>query len=496
MHGGNVVDAAVTTSAVLCVCQNNLCGLGGDFFALFKIGGGQVEGINGSGRAGKQATIEFYESRKLKMIPTRGPLGSLTVPGIVRAWGDMLSKFGTMELRDLLSPAIDCAENGLALTRNYVKSIERSKAALGVYDGWSKLFLAGDSAPREGSIFKQKDLANTLRAIATEGANSFYEGNLAEKIAKGVEAQGGLIDSDDLSSHTSSWDKPLKTTYRGVDIYETAPNSQAATVLLWLNMIEESPIPVRDGPESILSLLVPTCLAAYEQRAKFISDPNFFPLPSDFTTKEFAKRLLATAPKIRSPLFGATADRGDTTYFAVADSKGDCASVIQSNYMGFGSGLVPEGTGFVLTNRGCYFSLDRNHHNALAPRKRTFHTLCASIGDREGKVLFGLGSMGGDIQPQIHVQLITKILDLGYDIQEAIDAPRWIIPATIYERPERIQIERGLDLGGKESIHGLTLEKFGGYSSLSGHAQAVLFSEQGGIYGAADSRGDGAAVAF
>ncbi len=501
-EGGNVVDAAITTSAVLCVTQNNFCGLGGDLFSLVKFGG-KIFNINGSGRASENATIKFYRDEKgLESIPSRGPLAALTVPGIVHAWGELHSRFATIELKKLLEPAISYAENGVPLTINYVNSIRDAVPLIGKFSGWSEIFLPNNSVPSVGTLFKQRDLASSLREIANDGTSELYQGKLSERIVKGIAELGGLLTKEDFAKHTSTWCEPLKTDYRGTTVYETAPNSQAATMLLWLNMLEEYDISKleADSPK-MFEILLDTCLRAYEERAKYITDPAFLELPREFTSKEFAAKVLSR--NIRgSASRDASKDPGDTTYFAVGSSNGDSLSVIQSNYMGFGSGLVPKGTGIVIHNRGCYFTLDERHHNALKPGKRTFHTLCASLGERKsGKTLFSLGSMGGDIQPQVHALLMTRILDLNMDPQIAIDYPRWIIPFTIYERPSTVYLEPGLEglVPAARKIAesaGLSLETYKTLSSIAGHAQAICFGEDGTLAGGADPRGDGAAVGY
>ena len=489
--GGSVVDAAIATSAALCVVQNNSCGLGGDTFVLLKLGGKIME-INGSGRAAKAATIDFYEKERCSSIPERGPLSCITVPGLVHAWGELM-KYATMDLSELLAPAISYAENGVSLNAKYVESIRASVDSLGTYEGWRALFLPSGKVPEVGFVLKQKDLANSLRMIVNEGTQTFYKGELAGKIVRGVKELGGLIVSEDLASHASNWMKPLFTTYRGVKIYETSPNSQAATVLLWMNMLESYDLSTDSTePGKLQEILVATCLKAYEERAKYIGDPSFFPLPPEFISKKFAEQVSGVPStahgRIQSDIVG------DTTYFAVGDREGNAVSLIQSNYNGFGSGVVPKGTGLVLHNRGSYFSLDRLHHNSLAPGKRTFHTLCASMGERDDETLFALGTMGGDIQPQVQVQLLTKILDFKTDLQEAIDAPRWIIPGTIYEQPSNIFYERGLT--PSKGIPGqLKVVQFEGLSSMTGHAQAVYFSKED-LLGAADPRCGGAAKGF
>lgn len=500
-EGGNVVDAAITTSAMLCVTQNNLCGLGGDLFALIKLKG-KVLNLNGSGRASGNATIDFYTKEKgYDTIPFRGALAAVTVPGIVHAWGELSSKYGTMELRELLAPAITYARNGFPVTPNYSRSIHASAMFFSGSKEWLRIFVPNGRIPDAGTLLKQADLANSLEQIANEGASTFYSGSLGEKIARGISEEGGIIDENDLRNHTSTWQEPPKTSYRGLTIYETAPNSQAATALLWLNMLEKYDLPDKFALDSpmLFEVLIDTCLRSYAERAKQIADPEFHEMEKDFLTKEFAHNLLRSNLDLTLEASGVSSSNvGDTTYFAVGNCEGDCLSVIQSNYMGFGSGLVPAGTGLVLHNRGCYFSLDEKHHNSLQPGKRTFHTLCASLGEKEGKTRFAIGSMGGDIQPQVHVQLMTKILDYKVDPQRAIDAPRWIVPFTIYERPSKLYVEPGLDISELKRIaksRGLSFEEFNAPSSQTGHAQAILFQD-GCLEGGADPRGDGEPVGF
>lgn len=493
-----MVDAAITTSAILSVVQNNMCGLGGDMFVLLKVNDRVLE-LNSSGRSSELATIEFYKQQDYTEIPSRGPLSANTVPGMVRGWGELHHKFATREIQELLEPAIIYAADGFPITEKYSSSIDGSVQNLGEFSGWRDIFLPQGKTPSAGFDLKQKDLAKSLRAIADCGADDFYEGNLSELIVKGIAEQGGIITSHDLRSHESTWNEnPLSTEYRGIRVYETSPNSQAATVLLWLNMLEQFQITeMWMDSEEYAKVMIDTCLRAYSVRAQSIGDPSFFPLSSSFTSKKFAGELLSGDPLVATKnLSNAGKAGGDTTYFAVADREGNCASVIQSNYMGFGSGLVPRGTGIVLQNRGCYFSLDRTHHNALAPKKRTFHTLCASLGERDGETLFAIGSMGGDVQPQIHVQLMTHVIDFHSDLQWSIDNPRWVIPMTIYETPSNVYAESEFPfLKEAAQARRLGLITLDGPSSLCGHAQAIYRSE-GNLFGAADPRGDGASIGF
>ncbi|MEM0120428.1 MAG: gamma-glutamyltransferase [Thermoprotei archaeon] len=495
--GGSIVDAVIATSATLAVVQNNMCGLGGDLFALLKIGD-RVIGLNGSGRAGERATIDLYEKLGYTSIPTHGPLSAITVPGMVHAWGEMHKRYGRMELKTLLGDAILYAERGFPVSYGYAHSISSARQTLGRYINWAEIFLPRGEPPKPGDVLVQRDLASSLKIIAEEGCQTYYDGDLADKIISGIEVEGGILTEEDFRRHTTTWDEPLTTDYRGVKVYETAPNSQAATVLLWLNMLEEFDLPTyRPDSAELLVLLFRTCRLAYRERAKWIADPEYLKLPDDFLSKEYAKKLLGDTSLKPTNISPPSGGEGDTTYFAVMNGEGECASVIQSNYMGFGSGVVPKGTGLVLHNRGCYFTLKREHHNSLRPNKRTFHTLCASVGLVDNETRFCLGSMGGDVQPQVHVQLITRLVDYGMDIQEAIDAPRWAATGTIYDQEQEFHVE--------EDYSGLlpTLAKAGftpkitpRFSSLMGHAQGIVRLPNGSLMGGADPRGDGAALGY
>ncbi len=496
-QGGNLFDALITTSAVLAVVQNNLCGIGGDLFALVRGPDGMVRDINGSGRSSVNATIDYFESKNITSIPARGPLSALTVPGMVDAWREIHSAYCSMELPELLRPAIELARNGVYLTRKYVESIRVTSGAMAGQPGWNSLFLPDGAIPVEGELFRQKLLAETLQAISDEGPETFYSGSLMEKILKGSEEAGCLFDESDFTKHRSTWDNPLKSNYGGTDVYETYPNSQGATVTVWLNMLGLSDGGTLSGSEKeSLPLLLKTGLRAYLARSMYITDPAFQDLPPDFSSIGFAEDLLDEDLSHWSSPAG-TYDRGDTTYFCLADRDGNSASVIQSNYMGFGSGVSPEGTGFVLQNRGSYFTLDRKHHNRLEPAKRTFHTLLASMGIRDGETEFVAGTMGGDIQPQVNIQIISGLIDRKMDVQDVIDRPRWAYHASIYERPEVLIAESPLygALHGVDTS-GLKLEEVPEMTSRTGHAQAIVLGRNGGIFAAADPRGDGQAAGF
>ncbi len=491
--GGNVADAAIATSAVLCVTQNNLCGLGGDLFALIRMNGKPIVDINGSGRASRNASIDYFRNKGMKHLPAKGEYAALTVPGIVDAWRIINKNFGTMEFKELLDPAINLANGGFPVTNHYHGSIKATLPSLGTY-AWGENFAPGGKIPDVGSLFKQKDLANTLSVIASDGPESFYSGHLAEKIIKGLDGSGVLLDSHDLNGHTTTVGKPLHTTYRGFDIYETSPNSQGATAILWLNLFQLVHDGSNHGSEEWYRKALETGLLAYSQRNLHITDPMEHPLPDGFCSIPYAEELLGSSDS-NAIMSGQRNDPGDTTYFNLADGDGNSLSVIQSNYMGFGSGIMPEGTGFVLQNRGAYFSLDAEHHNALKPGKRTFHTLCAAMAEKDGEFQFSAGTMGGDIQPQIHFQMITALIDAGMDPQLVLDGPRWAFPFTIYEKPGDLKAESSLyrEISGLKGLP-FRLREVEDMSSQFGHAQIVQRNRYGVVVGGSDPRGDGVSV--
>ncbi len=484
--GGNVVDAAIATSAVLSVTQNNLCGLGGDAFVLLKIAGRPVVNLNGSGRAFRGLTIEKFLMKGMNSIPLRGKGSVITVPGLVMAWHDLSEKYGTMEIKDLLRDAHHYALEGFPVTHNYSESISLSSQFLGGYSNWRNTFLKDGLAPAPGTVFKQGDLANTLSALMSDGLLSFYDGNLADRIINGLREEGVEIASEDLARHRSTFQEPVKTEYRGFTVYETAPNSQAATVILWLNILSSM-----DREPELKDVLL-AGHAAYSQRDRYIADPESHPLPAFFTSREFASDLARDLPHSSGGRI--SENRGDTTYFSITDAEGNSISMIQSNYLGFGSGIVPRGTGISFHNRGSYFTLDPRHHNALGPGKRTFHTLCAAMLENEEGYTASLGSMGGDIQPQLHIQLILSLLKNRDDPQSVIDAPRWAFPYTIYEKPGHFLVESDdywKEIGAifpDREIRNI------GFSSQLGQAQITARLENGVVVGGADPRGDGFSV--
>lgn len=484
--GGNVADAAIASSLVLSVVQNNLCGLGGDLFALIRMNGKVID-LNASGKSSRNISVDTYLERNLKRIPNYGEMAAINVPGYISGIDFIHRNYASMEISELVRPARDLAEKGFPVPHSYSDSIRAAAKHLGSYTNWRNIFLPAGKVPAPGSIFKQKDLANVLSALMKDGLGSFYNGYTADVILKGLEETEVPIDSQDLTNHKIMKSEALSVPYKDYKIYATRPNSQAITTLIWLNILGER----NTGKEENLGTkeLVESGLVAYEARRKVIGDPEVLSFSDYYIGKEYARSLIDR----NIPAEGGTSgDEGDTTYFCVANTEGDALSVIQSNYMGFGSGIIPNGTGFVLQNRGCYFTLDVSHHNSLAPGKRTFHTIGALLGEKDGEFALELGCMGGDIQPQVHIQLLNSMLNRGKDPQTAIDNARWAFPGTIYEQPSTLILEEGLAENIMDlKIAGLTPLTRKGKSSEFGHAQAISMTDYGTLVGGADPRGDG-----
>ncbi len=491
-NGGNVFDAAIATSAVLCVTQNNLCGLGGDMFALLRQDGKTIVDINGSGRSSHNASISFFSEKNLERIPDRGPLSAITVPGLVDGWMEIHKRYCTKEFSELLEPAIDLADNGFPVTEKYEQSLNMSFEVLKEY-GWKDIFAPDSRIPPVGSIFKQGLLARTLKLLADEGPDTYYRGYLSDLIISGLEGSEVPLDETDFRNHSSTVRKPMHSSYHDYTVYEASPNSQGVTLLLWLNVL--SLLEERDkGMEKDHFLnILESGLRACSERYR-ITDPEFHRIPPDFLDRSFAEALIQGDIPVTKDV-ARRRGQGDTTYFCIADVEGNSVSMIQSNYMGFGSGVSPKGTGFILQNRGSYFTLDEKHNNALAPNKRTFHTLSAAMIEKDGAFKFSLGTMGGDIQPQVHMQLIQDLLVNGLSPQSSLDHPRWAFPHTIYEKPGEIEMEP--ELFGKLSsskLYGLLPVRRDVFSSRFGHAQIVGLNDFGAVIGGADPRGDGVAI--
>jgi len=499
-EGGNAFDAAIAVNSMLNVTQPHMCGVGGDiFYLIYSSKDGYVRFLNGSGRAAKKASIEYYLAKGLKRIPHYGPLSCITVPGCVSGWETLNREYGSKDMHELLRFAIEYAVKGFPISRGLAAAIEQITKTE-VHSGWAEVYLPLGRKTSEGEVLKQEDLGRSLSVVAEGGADAFYS-MLAEEIRKSEPEI--LLTEEDFRAHTSEWGEPISTEYRGYTVYETPPNTQAISALIALNVLSGFNLKEKKQTSTeTIHLLVEATRLAYEDRARYIADPKFFNAPlNHLISKEHADDLRSRISKTHAlPYEGiSTKDQGDTTYFAIVDKDRNCVSCVQSLYHPFGSHVLVKGTGIVLHNRGSYFTLEEGHHNKLEPNKRPFHTLCASLTfkDREPHII--LGSMGGDGQPQTHIQILSSIIDYNLNIQEAIFAPRWVLPGTIYEKPKALLMESRFPIDVVEGLRALghIVDVIEPFSSLMGHAQGIVIDrEHRVLYGGADPRGDGLAIGY
>ena len=435
-------------------------GLGADFFAVIR--DGPPVALNSNGPSGRRVDAEVYRRRRLSRIPARGPLSAITVPGLVAAW-QFLGERGRLSFRRCLSPAIRLAAQGFPASRKLVRAAR--EVSWGDRD-FDRLY----GSVRAGRPLRQPSMAKTLSRIAKDCGHGFYHGSLAREICRDLRSKGGLLEPADFEEYALRTEFPLSLRYRTYRVWTNPPPSQGATALIWLNLLARRDLSSLPTPK-FLGVLEETMRVAYDYRAKFIGDPEVLRFPRSLLRPGAIYR--AASADVRPPKPGAS----DTTAFSVYD--GDVGiSAIQSNYGGFGSGVAVRGTGITLNNRGSYFTLDPSHPNVLAPGKRTFHTLMATLVTGPRTVLFG--SMGGDVQPQVHVQVLTRHLDRGEHLSEAIRAPRFAYPATIYGTAGLYR-EPNLPLANARILRHRP--------DAFGHAQGISVGEE--IEAGVDPRGDG-----
>lgn len=484
--GGNALDAAIATNLALGVVVPYLCGYGGDLFAL--IWDGALSAYNGSGRAPAAASVEAVRAAAgSEQMPAFGPL-PVTVPGAVAGWFHLLERFGTRSFAELAAPALRLAEQGFVVSAKAAQSIERSRQRF----GWSAEWLRIYGEAREGDRLLQGDLARTIRLLCAEGPEPYYRGAIAEAIAGHLASLGGLMAPQDLAAHTGDPMDPLSTRYRDVEIFELPPNTQGVTALEALNIVEQlGPLP-QDGPDRH-HLMIEAAKLALADRDEHVTDPaNMRIRGAELASSDWAAHQASSIDpaRARTPAPGRPAP-GGTAYLCAADGDGMLVSLIQSNYMGFGSGVTVPGWGINLHNRGASFSLDPAHVNAIAPRKRTMHTLIPAMAFRSGRPWLVFGSMGGDGQVQTHLQLMARIVDDGWGAQAAIDAPRWMVSPGDWT----VTAEARFDPAVLEELRrrGHQLSVTTEFDSLMGHAHAIEVTA-GGYVAGTDPRAEGAAL--
>ncbi len=414
--GGNAIDAAIAANAMLCLTEPSSCGIGGDLFAIvWDAKTQQLYGLNASGRSPKRLALEEFSRQGLKSIPNLGPL-AVTVPGCIDGWFELHARFGTLGFEQILEPAIHYGQEGFPVTEVIALAWSGGAEELSKYAGFRDTFLPNGTPPRHGELFRNPALASTLQQIAKGGADVFYRGPVARKIDEFMPQVGGFLQYEDLASHRSEWVKPCGVEYRGSTVWELPPNGQGIAVLQMLQMLKRFDLRSAGfGSADHIHLLVEAKKLAFEDRARFYADPDFYDAPIDqLLSDEYANQrcgLIQPSVAGKSVTAGNPAlGRGDTVYLTTADKDRNFVSLIQSNYWGFGSGLCPPGLGFCLQNRGELFDLTPHQANTYAPGKRPFHTIIPAFVTRGGQPLLSFGLMGGDMQPQGHVQICSIYL--------------------------------------------------------------------------------------
>lgn len=515
-QGGSAVDAAIAANAVLCVAYPHMAGLGGDgFWLLYHPRTGGVEALNASGPSARAATRDWYRERGITdQIPPRGPLAALTVPGAVDGWREAHTRYGKLPWADLFAEAIGYAREGIPVSRSVADWLAEDEPILKEHCS-GRVFLPGGRVLREGERLVQADLAGSLVRIAGQGARAgFYEGETAQRICGDLAPEGSPLRPDDFAAFRAEWVEPLSTTYRGYTAYEFPPNTQGFAALQILNLIEGYDVAAwGDGTADYYHHLAEAVKVAFADRDAWLTDPKFVDIPLErLLSKEYATQRRGLIDPARAlemekvepgiP-FGPEARRetpaGDTCYFCAVDEEGLCASVIQSIYHDFGSAVIGGDTGIILQNRGSFFKLDESHPNRLEPGKRTFHTLIPAMLLRNGKPYLVYGTMGGEGQPQTHAAMVTRLVDFGYDVQQAIEAPRWLMGRTWGTQSRDLSLEgRISDEAARElELRGQPVKMLADWDDNMGHAQAVRIDEESGfLEGGADPRGDGAALGY
>ncbi len=504
--GGNAIDAAIAANATLGLVEPTGNGMGGDLFAIvWDAKTEKLYGLNASGRSPHDLTLDYFKQNGYDKIPSYGPL-PVSVPGAVDGWFELHQRFGSLDMTEILQPAIDYANEGFPVTELIAYLMEKGADNLQRFPGFSDVFMPNGRTPKKGEVFKNPALANTLSKIANGGRDVFYKGEIASTVSSYMKQMGGFLSEKDFADHTSEWVEPESVNYRGYDVWELPPNGQGIAALQILQILEEYNIAAMGfGSKEYVHTFTEAKKLAFEDRAKFYADQDFFKTPLEWLlSDEYAqqrKQLIDPNKAGKSYPAGMLKD-GDTIYLTVADEEGNMVSLIQSNYRGMGSGMTPPGLGFVLQDRGELFSLEEGHANVYEPHKRPFHTIIPAFITKDGKPWVSFGLMGGATQPQGHAQIVINMVDFGMNLQEAGDAPRILHNGSSQPTGEImtdggvLQLETGFDyavirelikMGHKISFN---VGSYGGY-------QAIMWDAvQGVYYGASESRKDGQAAGY
>ena len=502
--GGTAIDAAIAANIALGLMEPTGSGIGGDLFAIVWDAKEQkLFGLNASGPAPQSISLDYFKQQKLAKIPPFGPL-PVTVPGAVDGWVKLHEKFGNQSFASLFEPTIGYAKKGHPVTETIAYYLDRSKEIFKQYPNFSDVWMKDGETTGKGDIFKNPQLANTLEIIAEKGRAGFYEGEVAKTIADFIQAQGGFLTYEDLANFNSEWVEPVSTNYRGYDVWELPPNGQGMVALQILNILENFDVKKMGLFSSdYVHLFTEAKKLAFADRAKHYADPNFSKIPIEqLVSKSYAKERAALIDLAKAAQVDESGipNGGDTIYLTAADQFGNMISLIQSNYRGMGSGMVPPGLGFMLQDRGELFSLEEDHANVIEGGKRPFHTIIPAFVTKDNKPYLSFGVMGGATQPQAHAQIIINLIDFGYNLQEAGDAPRLVHSGSSQPTDEimldggSLSLETGFGTAIEEALkekgHKLQYQKgiFGGY-------QAIMIKD-GVYFGASESRKDGQASGY
>jgi len=508
--GGSAVDAAIAANAALGLMEPTGCGIGGDLFAIvWDAKSKKLYGYNGSGRSPKNLSYAQLkaelEKLGVKEIPVFGPL-PVSVPGTVDAWFALHGRFGRLPMPQVLAPAIRYARDGFPVSDVIAFFWQRNVRSLINYPGIREQFTRDGEGPKKGEMWTNPNLAATYEAISRGGRDAFYKGEIARRIADYMTRQGGYLADEDLAEHRGEWVEPVSARYRGVEVWELPPNGQGLAALQALNILEGYDLAKFGfGSAEHVHLVVEALKLAFADRARLYADPQFFRTPvAQLLDKEYAHRRRARIDIDRAAQraeAGLSVEGADTIYLTTADADGNMVSLIQSNYVGMGSGMAPEGLGFILQDRGQQFALEPGHPNVYAPGKRPFHTIIPAFITKNGQPWVSFGVMGGDMQPQGHVQIVLNLVDFGMNLQEAGDAPR--IYWTSTQQPTGGTMTNGgkvnLESGFPETtLRALQLKRHTLGRSIAGYGgyQAIMRLPGGGWAGASESRKDGHAAGY
>ena len=516
-QGGSAVDAVIAINATLCAVYPHMTGVGGDGFWL--IAGPNTDGVqalHAAGPAVKAATRDYYRAHGCTdKIPERGALAVLTVPGAVDGWRLAHERHGRLPWADLFADAIAYARDGCAVTRSLADWLAADFDLLKKHPHTARTFLPEGRPQREGSRLLQADLARTLEQIATLGArDGFYEGEIAQRICDAIAADGSPMRFEDFADYHAKWVEPISTTYRGHEVVQMPPSTQGFAALQIMNLLEGFDVTAwGDGTVEYYHHMVEAVKVAFADRDEWLTDPDFVKIPLEkLLSKDYARerrglidatRALEVGTIEPGQRYGADFDRhapaGDTVYLCAADADGLVVSNIQSIYFDFGSTVVAGDTGVLMGNRGCFFSLDERHPNRLEPGKVTFHTIIPAMLLKDGLPVLAYGTMGGEGQPQTQAAMLTRMIDFGFDVQQAIEAPRWLMGRTWGTDTNTLLLESRIsdEIMRELKLRGHPVSIAVSWEGTVGHAQAIRIDPASGFFeGGADPRGDGAAMGF